>query len=73
MTTPERWNEIDRIFAAALDLEPAARPAFLDQACGGDDELREEVANRLLRKPLSCSLTHAARIGQSNTSDPIKS
>lgn len=47
MTTPERWKEIDRIFAAALELQPAARVAFLDQACGGDNHLREEVESLL--------------------------
>lgn len=48
MTTPERWKEIDRIFAAALELEPAARPAFLSQACGSDEELRKEVESLLV-------------------------
>ena len=33
MTTPKRWQEIDRIFAAALERGPAARAAFLDEAC----------------------------------------
>ncbi len=47
MTTPERWKEIDRIFAAALELEPAARAAFLRQACGSDEELRTEVESLL--------------------------
>jgi len=27
------WSEIDRLFDAALDLEPAARGAFLDASC----------------------------------------
>ncbi|MBI4911594.1 MAG: protein kinase [Acidobacteria bacterium] len=31
----------------ALDLEPEARPAFLDQACGSDAELRREVESLL--------------------------
>ncbi len=47
MTTPQRWQEIDRVFAAALELEPAERVAFLDQACGGDEELRGEVESLL--------------------------
>ncbi len=47
MTTPERWKEIDRIFAAALEREPAQRPAFLNQACAGDEELRKEVESLL--------------------------
>lgn len=43
----ERWRAIDRVFAEALDLEPKARPAFLDRACAGDTELRAAV-DRLL-------------------------
>jgi eukaryotic-like serine/threonine-protein kinase len=43
MTTPQRWQEIDRIFAAALELEPEEREAFLDRACAGDEQLRKEV------------------------------
>jgi serine/threonine-protein kinase len=40
---PQRWNEIDRVFAAALEHEPAERSAFLAEACGDDEELRREV------------------------------
>jgi TolB-like protein/tetratricopeptide (TPR) repeat protein len=47
MTTPEQWQEIDRIFAAALEYQPARRAAFLDDACAGDDELRKEVESLL--------------------------
>ena len=43
----ERWRLIDHLFAAALDLPPRDRPAFLDEACGGDAELRSTV-ERLL-------------------------
>ncbi len=38
-----RWESVDRIFEAALDHAPAERPAFLEVACAGDDELRAEV------------------------------
>jgi len=43
MSKPQGWPEIDHIFAAALEREPAERAAFLDQACGGDERLRKEV------------------------------
>ena len=43
----ERWREVDRIFAAALELPPAERPAYLDAACVGDAACRCEV-ERLL-------------------------
>lgn len=47
MTTPERWQEIDRIFAAALEREPGERAQFLTEACAGDQELRREVESLL--------------------------
>ena len=48
-----RWTQsiigarIEELFHAALDLEPQARPAFLQQACGADTELLKEVASLL--------------------------
>src|SRR5215813_12089214 len=41
--TPERWKLVDQLLQEALEREPAERPAFLDQACGDDHELRREV------------------------------
>ncbi len=43
METSERWHEIDRIFAAALEVLPGARAALLDDACGEDAALRRAV------------------------------
>jgi serine/threonine protein kinase/Flp pilus assembly protein TadD len=40
-------QEIDVIFAAALEREPAERAAFLDDACDGDEVLRREVESLL--------------------------
>jgi serine/threonine-protein kinase len=40
---PQRWKEIDGIFAAALERDSAERPAFLAETCGGDAQLRKEV------------------------------
>ena len=40
---PERWQQIESIFQAALELDPRKRPAFFDQSCGSDPELRKEV------------------------------
>jgi len=40
---PERWQEIERIFLAALDVPPEEREAFVQRECGDDAELREEV------------------------------
>ena len=41
--SPERWQQVEQIFQAALELEPAARAAYLAQACGHDAALRQEV------------------------------
>ena len=38
-----RWIRLKEIFAGATDLAPEARPAWIEQACGADTELRGEV------------------------------
>ncbi len=43
----ELWARADDIFERALDVQPEDRAAFVDAACGGDDELRALV-ERLL-------------------------
>jgi len=42
-----RWQRAKELFEAALERDPADRPAFLLEACAGDDSLRMEV-ERLL-------------------------
>ncbi|MEP6925311.1 MAG: protein kinase [Pyrinomonadaceae bacterium] len=44
---PERWKQIDAIFDALLDREPAERAAFLNSICGSDALLRREVEELL--------------------------
>lgn len=41
--TPERWQQIDELFHAALACEPSQRMQLLANACGGDESLRLEV------------------------------
>ncbi len=48
--TAERWQKVDEILQAALDLQPNERAAFLDEACAGDDELRHEISSLLARE-----------------------
>ncbi|HEX7296139.1 MAG TPA: protein kinase, partial [Pyrinomonadaceae bacterium] len=45
--TPERWQQIDLLFQAALACEPAQREAFLAARCAGDKSLRWEVESLL--------------------------
>jgi serine/threonine protein kinase len=42
MLTPERWQEVKKILAAALERPPRVRSAYLDQACA-EPEVRHEV------------------------------
>lgn len=44
---PERWQQIDRVLAAALETQEGQRSAFLDTACGDDQSLRQEVESLL--------------------------
>lgn len=39
----ESWEQLDQLFHLALEHQPYERAAFLDQACGGDNSLREQV------------------------------
>ncbi len=43
----ERWQQIDQLFHAALERPAAARAAFLDEACAGDEALRREIESLL--------------------------
>jgi serine/threonine protein kinase len=47
MMTPERWNQVKEIFAAALERDPAERGTYVEQACASDDTLRVEVISLL--------------------------
>ena len=45
--SPERWQQIERVWFAALECDEAQRAAWLDQVCAGDDSLRREVESLL--------------------------
>jgi Tol biopolymer transport system component len=45
--TPERWSEVERLYHAAAARELVERSAFLTDACGEDDALREDVESLL--------------------------
>ncbi|MCP4249284.1 MAG: serine/threonine protein kinase [bacterium] len=47
--TPDRWQTVKDVFHAALERGPEERTAFVDDACGGDSELRAEVTRLLDR------------------------
>src|SRR4029453_390948 len=41
--TPERWQQIDRLFHSVLEMPLSDRADFLQHACGDDEFLRSEV------------------------------
>src|SRR5687768_16056349 len=44
---PERWQQIEKLFHAALEHDPSERAAFLTRECGADKSLRREVESLL--------------------------
>lgn len=48
--TPERWEQVERLYHAALERETSQRAAFLREACFGDDALRTEVQSLLAQE-----------------------
>src|SRR5262245_58148044 len=44
---PEQWEKVEQIYHAALKCGPAERAAVLEQACAGDQSLRQEVESLL--------------------------
>ncbi|HLT90105.1 MAG TPA: serine/threonine-protein kinase [Woeseiaceae bacterium] len=53
--TPERWRRVEELFAAAQARDPAARSAYLAEACGDDAELRRYVESLLGADPAIAS------------------
>ena len=47
MIDPQLWERVKELLDSCLDLEPRERARWLDQACGGDAELRREVESLL--------------------------
>ena len=45
--TPERWRRIEGLVEAALEVTGDERTAFLDEACGDDEDLRRRVEGLL--------------------------
>jgi len=45
--TPERWRAASELFEHALEISPTQRQSWLDLQCGGDTELKNEVASLL--------------------------
>ena len=46
--TPERWQQLQDLFNAVVELTPSQQAAFLDQACAHDPTLRQQAESLLL-------------------------
>jgi serine/threonine-protein kinase len=74
MNSPNRLQQIEDLFHAALEREPAERAAFLAEACADDQSLFDAVNDLLVAHDQSWSLVdqrHAA-LETDNTSDPTR-
>ena len=47
---PERWWQVEKIYHAALEQQESGRAAFVKEACGGDEALRQEVESLLTQE-----------------------
>jgi eukaryotic-like serine/threonine-protein kinase len=62
-------SRVEEIFKAALKLQPAARPAFLSQACGGDAHQRARVEELLAAHVCSAGRTDGGGVAGSYPDD----
>ena len=59
----ERWNHVDKLLQSALDAPVAEREMFLQGACGGDEQLEQEVRSLLAAHDRADQFLAAPAIG----------
>src|SRR4026209_2207036 len=62
MNDSQRWQRVKEIFEGALELRGAERAAFLDRACDGNNEVREEVESLLRSYEVAGSFMEAPAV-----------
>src|SRR5437867_3638962 len=55
---PDRWRQVADLYDRTLEREPAARAAFLAEACREDADLRREVESLLAQEHTPLVLDH---------------
>ena len=55
--TPDRWQQLSRLFHEAQGRDVESRSTFLAEACAGDEDLRRDVEALLLARDRSPSLS----------------
>jgi eukaryotic-like serine/threonine-protein kinase len=64
--TPVEWSAVKEILNGALECSPADRPAYLEQACGDDGELRRRIESLIEADAQSWSLMEAPAAASSS-------
>jgi tetratricopeptide (TPR) repeat protein/predicted Ser/Thr protein kinase len=62
--TPDRWSRLDTLFHAVLGLAPERRAAFLEESCGDDPSLRQELESLLALNPDASSFLETPALYQ---------
>jgi serine/threonine protein kinase/Tol biopolymer transport system component len=62
MSNPQRWQRVKEIFEGALERHGAERAAFLERACDGNNEVREEVESLLRSYEVAGSFMEAPAV-----------
>ena len=63
---PERWEQIEQLYHAALERAPAEREVLLVAACSGDEPLRRQVAALLAQDDSAFIKTPALNLAARN-------
>jgi len=69
--TPEKWQRIKELFGSALEQEPGERSAFLQSACGQDQELRAELESLLVSFDSNKSTAGASALSPAQTNSAV--
>jgi serine/threonine protein kinase/tetratricopeptide (TPR) repeat protein len=66
--TPERWQQVESIFQAALDLVPAERGRYLSEVCADDLPLKLDIEKLLAQHESAGSLLDEPLYGETELS-----
>jgi serine/threonine protein kinase/tetratricopeptide (TPR) repeat protein len=66
--TPERWQQVEEIFQAALDRTPEERVRYVCDACADDVDLRRDVESLLLQHESAGNLLEQPLYGETELS-----
>ena len=60
---PERWQRVERLYHAALELAESERENFLEESCSGDYALRREVESLLTQEDKAAEFLEVPALG----------